>query len=299
MIGTHNLDSGRQEAAQSGKLRLKVVKSKPPFEINLIAGTLESPLTVRFPRAAGIIRLGISFAGTAQVFKDSHHPYLVCNQTASLCVEVRDYYATFGRGEHKWAVVTIPDSSLEALNAPLKELGVASCSAHTIYLGTTRQSMHSLLQDLEHALDDETKDCRALLTSIYSFMTQIAIEDGFKQEVILAEIPPSVTGSLASLLEQVKADPSRPWSLKDAANEAAYSAFHLSRIFRTFANYGFPELVDRCRTERAVKLLLETDQSVDEISNECGYGSTQALRNSCREYLGLLPSELKSTREEL
>jgi transcriptional regulator GlxA family with amidase domain len=52
--------------------------------------------------------------------------------------------------------------------------------------------------------------------------------------------------------------------------------------------------VDRCRTECAVELLCSSDSAVDLVASSCGFGTTQGLRESVKEYLGLVPSEIRS-----
>jgi len=114
----------------------------------------------------------------------------------------------------------------------------------------------------------------------------------------LTHIDANLPDPIETLLEAIRENPVQSWSLKDAAAFAGYSPFHLSRTFRSIVGYGLPEYVDRCRTERAVEMVVGTDGVVDDISVHCGFGSTQALRDSFREYLGLLPSELRAAQAD-
>ena len=75
---------------------------------------------------------------------------------------------------------------------------------------------------------------------------------------------------------------------------AGYSPFHFSRVFKNLVGYGFHEYVDRSRTECAVEMLCTTDSAVDVVASSCGFGTTQGLRESVKEYLGLVPSELRA-----
>jgi AraC-like DNA-binding protein len=97
----------------------------------------------------------------------------------------------------------------------------------------------------------------------------------------------------------VRENPALPWPLKDAADMAGYSPFHFSRVFKGLVGYGFHEYVDRCRTECAVELLVTTDMPVDLVASTCGFGTTQGLRESVKEYLGLVPSELRAVPDSL
>lgn len=113
-------------------------------------------------------------------------------------------------------------------------------------------------------------------------------------KTVLSYVSADLSEGIRNLLDEIRANPVRTWSLKEAADFAGYSAFHLSRAFRQHMPYGFPDFVMRCRTERAAKLVLESDLPIDRISRDCGYGSAQAMREAFRSYVGLLPSELRS-----
>lgn len=121
--------------------------------------------------------------------------------------------------------------------------------------------------------------------------------DGIRGSV-LAPTPRTVPEPLQLLIESVRREPDRPWPLKDAADEAGYSPFHFSRIFKQQTGFGFHEFVDRTRTEHAVELLCSTDDAVDAVAMEAGFGTTQGLRESVKEYLGLVPTELRTEPDE-
>ena len=78
---------------------------------------------------------------------------------------------------------------------------------------------------------------------------------------------------------------------------AGYSPFHFSRVFKQIVGYGFHEYVDRCRTAMAVDQLCSTDSPADLIAASCGFGTSHGLRESMKEYLGLVPSELRAMTE--
>ena len=69
------------------------------------------------------------------------------------------------------------------------------------------------------------------------------------------------------------------------------------RVFKQMVGYGFHEYVDRCRTELAVNLLVSSNIAVDNVATNAGFGTTQGLRESVRDYLGLVPSEFRSLPE--
>lgn len=113
-------------------------------------------------------------------------------------------------------------------------------------------------------------------------------------QVQLAATPFGLPETIQELVKEVRGNPALPWPLRDAADKAGYSPFHFSRVFKSLVGYGFHEYVDRCRTECAVDMLCTTDSPVDLVASTCGFGTTQGLRESLKEYLGLVPSELRA-----
>lgn len=133
-----------------------------------------------------------------------------------------------------------------------------------------------------------------LLSVIWECVARIMVGG---DEMQLSPIPFDLPEPLLKLAEAVRRNPSGTWSLKEASDMASYSPFHFSRVFKQLVGYGFHEYVDRCRTELAVEMLVSNDSPVDLVANLAGFGTTQALRESIREYLGLVPSEFRSLPE--
>jgi len=100
--------------------------------------------------------------------------------------------------------------------------------------------------------------------------------------------------AIARLVEEVQKRPSENWTLKEAAAFVGYSPFHLSRTFKNIVGYGFPEYVERRRTELAIQRILNSNKDFDTISAESGFGTSQAFREAFRQHLGLLPSEVRA-----
>jgi len=114
----------------------------------------------------------------------------------------------------------------------------------------------------------------------------------------LAPVPGDLPANMAQLVLQVRQRPDIPWPLKDAADLVGYSPFHFSRVYKALIGYGFHEFVDRCRTEHAVDMLCTSDTPIDVVAAASGFGTTQALRESVKEYLGLVPSELRTSPDD-
>ena len=133
-----------------------------------------------------------------------------------------------------------------------------------------------------------------MLSAAYELIAKLMSSS---DEVQLAAVPTTLPETIKELTARVRSSPSLPWPLKDAADAAGYSPFHFSRVFKAMVGYGFHEYVDRCRTEAAVDMLVTSDAAVDVVAATCGFGTTQGLRESVKEYLGLVPSELRAIPE--
>jgi AraC-like DNA-binding protein len=150
------------------------------------------------------------------------------------------------------------------------------------------------VERLEHSKTVGDSVELVMLSAIYESVAKLMMG---ADEVQLATIPDDLPETLKNLTNKVRANPALGWPLKEAADMAGYSPFHFSRVFKQLVGYGFHEYVDRCRTETAIDMLVSTDAAVDLVASTCGFGTTQGLRESVKEYLGLVPSELRSLPE--
>jgi AraC-like DNA-binding protein len=150
------------------------------------------------------------------------------------------------------------------------------------------------VERLDHARTAGDSVELVMLSAIYEIVSKLMMG---ADEVQLATIPYDLPDTLKNLTQKVRGNPAMGWPLKEAADMAGYSPFHFSRVFKQLVGYGFHEYVDRCRTECAIEMLVSTDSAVDLVASTCGFGTTQGLRESVKEYLGLVPSELRSMPE--
>lgn len=199
------------------------------------------------------------------------------------------------RGDHEWIMIVWELNETHVLtrwvNAIMRQRNVprdAGLLASSHVPPKNRETFERLVS---YCLTPNPMRLPAIIAGIFETVGLVLSSDG---HIVLATLPADVPDTLLPLLKSVKKQPSKTWSLKDAATLVGYSPFHLSRTFKERIGYGFPEFVDRCRTEIAVRSLSRSETSVDEVAQQSGFGSTHGLRESLKEYLGLLPSELRS-----
>jgi len=76
---------------------------------------------------------------------------------------------------------------------------------------------------------------------------------------------------IAPLMEEIRTDPSRHWTVADLATKCGYSCDHFSRIFKRICGVGPESFVVQSRVNRAQELLAESGLSISQIADALGY----------------------------
>jgi AraC family transcriptional regulator len=82
-------------------------------------------------------------------------------------------------------------------------------------------------------------------------------------------------------------------SLSDISVQLGMSQYHFSRLFKQ--SMGMPPytyLIAR-RVERSKKLLRETELTILEISNECGFANPSHFARCFRQQIGITPMQFR------
>ncbi|MDE3068196.1 MAG: helix-turn-helix transcriptional regulator [Verrucomicrobiota bacterium] len=98
---------------------------------------------------------------------------------------------------------------------------------------------------------------------------------------------------LRLLWERVAAHLADDWTLPRLAREAGYSNEHLRRLCRRQLGRSPMHQVIYLRMRRAAELLGTTDQTIESISHEVGYGNPFVFSNAFTKWIGWRPSEYR------
>lgn len=226
--------------------------------------------------------------GTGQLFIGDATPQFIGPGTAAVIGPREPWTLLLGRGEQSWILGTWNPDSAAIPNA--KRIASGAC------LVTSCSPVLRMLTDRVVARKDDLAEYPNFVLAWFNLL----FHEWHVTRNVFSLTPTFMQGAepLDDLIAAIRAEPQRQWSLTNAAELAGYSPFHLSRMFRHISKMGFPEFVDRCRAEIAVDLLINTSQPIFSISQQCGFGTPQALRNACRDYAGFLPSELRDRHGE-
>jgi AraC-like DNA-binding protein len=86
-----------------------------------------------------------------------------------------------------------------------------------------------------------------------------------------------------------------PVRLKDIAEAAHLSPFHFLRVFKSVYRISPSDYLNRKRTQVALRLLRESDWTMDAIAGHAGFGSRTGLYRHLKSHYGTEPLESRST----
>jgi transcriptional regulator GlxA family with amidase domain len=99
---------------------------------------------------------------------------------------------------------------------------------------------------------------------------------------------------IGKLAEKVTGNPCNNWSTEVLAAEAGVSVRSLSRLFRSGFSTSPADFVERVRIDLARRRLLETDDNIEAIAVDCGFGSLRRMDRAFARAIAASPKEFRS-----
>ncbi|XZG69637.1 helix-turn-helix domain-containing protein [Chitinibacteraceae bacterium HSL-7] len=96
------------------------------------------------------------------------------------------------------------------------------------------------------------------------------------------------------VLHQIGADPAAPWRMSDVARRLLTTEATLRRRLSA-EGLTFADLLADVRMDRALYLVMKTDEPVQRVAEACGYASPSRFTDAFRSRYGLTPSALRTT----
>ncbi|MCM6774260.1 helix-turn-helix domain-containing protein [Nocardia sp. CDC159] len=113
--------------------------------------------------------------------------------------------------------------------------------------------------------------------------------DGGQSQFIAHTVDPSERTALQPVLEWIERHLDKPLSQTDIARAAGVSVRTLQRHFQEQLGTTALQWLLRARIDRARQLLESTDLSIEQIAEECGFGSAVTLRHHFGRKVGVAP----------
>jgi AraC-like DNA-binding protein len=105
--------------------------------------------------------------------------------------------------------------------------------------------------------------------------------------------------AVGTVISNMRADVSYPFTLDILAEIANYSPFHFARLFRQTTGIPPGEFLAALRFERAKNLILRTDVSITDICFEVGFSSLGTFSARFKHLVGVSPIDLRAMPELL
>lgn len=280
--------------------RVELLKSNQ-VNVELITGTIAQTLPTVFKVPETSHALILVCQGTLLVRRDADPRWsVVAPRAIAFALGDSNLKMNISRGEHQFYIITWKTSAFQVLDAwiqshivdPQTKQAKRQCPLCKPMLPDGLSGLARVDQLLRSSAPNGLP---AVLTLISESVGLTLIGES---EIGLSPLPSDIPSVIRNLTDKVKRRPDASWPIKDAADLVGYSPFHFSRVFKGIVGYGFHEYVDRCRTEYAVNLLTKTEEPIEIIAATAGFGTAQSLRESVKEHLGLLPSELRLVGED-
>mgnify|MGYP001053419598 CR=1 FL=1 len=91
---------------------------------------------------------------------------------------------------------------------------------------------------------------------------------------------------------------SKKLTLEDVAASVGLTSGYLQRLFRQERNTSVVEYLLRYRVEQACKMLMETEETVYEISREIGFSDVKNFHYYFKKMFGVTPNEFRKNHRE-
>ena len=107
---------------------------------------------------------------------------------------------------------------------------------------------------------------------------------------------PPIDVRLSSLLDEIRENPAREWSVEELATRAAMSVPVLTERCRRLTGLPPHQFIVSCRMEKARKALASTDRSIAAIANDLGIATVSHFAHLFRRETGMSPREWRTAR---
>ncbi len=101
---------------------------------------------------------------------------------------------------------------------------------------------------------------------------------------------------ISFIIQKMNREYEKNYSLDDYAKMCCMGKYHFLRVFKEMTGFSPIEYRNNIRIEHAKEMLVDTDDSVDEISRKTGYTSGVYFCEAFKAKIGMAPTEYRKTQ---
>ena len=133
---------------------------------------------------------------------------------------------------------------------------------------------------------------RAHASLVYSkILRELSVSE--EPEPIQSEAKAANLDIIRHALEYVEEHYSEPITMQQLAKESNVNYYYFSRLFQQYTNQGFRDYLMKFRINKAVRMLLQTNESVTNIAIDCGFEAISYFIKKFQEEMGVTPKNFR------
>lgn len=145
------------------------------------------------------------------------------------------------------------------------------------------------IEDLKEAIFHAQKECEVRRT----YISKQRSKEEWKQISVLKEYHGDMVQDniVKQMLEFIFQNYQKKIVIQDVVNCLNYSETFLNKKFKKFMGITFIEYLNRYRIQKAMKLLREDRESIQDVAWKCGIGEYKYFQTVFKKYIGCSPKE--------
>ncbi|MDQ0059046.1 helix-turn-helix domain-containing protein [Paenibacillus harenae] len=201
---------------------------------------------------------------------------------------------------HERVVLHIEQAYLSELSSEDKDLLFAPFAAdHPVVKLNLKERMHveqllgSLLRELSECPPGYRLHIRNMTIELLLFIARHFLKRKAMPDIELTPVQRKVT----DITRHINLHFREPLQLDDLAKQFFISKGHLCRVFKEVTGFGFTQYINVTRVKEAEYLLRETDWSVTQVSEQCGFENFSHFGKVFKKLSGLSPRAYRKLQQ--
>lgn len=203
------------------------------------------------------------------------------------------YTASAEEGEHERIVLNFTqDYIAPQMMQKIDQLCTAAC---VTIPQSKRKNAEEILDKIANEYKTNDRYSPFLESELLSEFLVTLLRTGDAHEQPITSLS-NAEGAIIKLLDYININLSNSITLDNAAKIAGFSKSHFAKLFKDITGFTFNNYLQLQRLQKAQRLLEKTEDSITEISFECGFMSSGYFATVFRNYFGISPLSYRNNK---